>query len=81
MGQFAQSIILRLIQAYSWFISPFLAYNCRFYPTCSQYMVEAIKRFGVCQGGWLGFKRLCRCHPWHAGGDDPVPVRDINTLR
>jgi uncharacterized protein len=81
MGQFTTSIVLKLIQVYRWFISPFLGYNCRFYPTCSQYMMEAIQRFGLRRGGWLGLKRLSCCHPWHAGGHDPVPVRDVNTLR
>ncbi len=46
---------------------------CRFHPTCSEFGYEAIGRFGVVKGGWLTTKRLCRCHPWNAGGNDPVP--------
>ena len=54
-------------------ISPLTPPSCRFTPTCSQYMVEAVLKYGVCEGGWLGFKRICRCHPWGGSGYDPVP--------
>jgi hypothetical protein len=53
-------------------ISPLLPSACRFYPTCSQYMREAVERYGVARGVWMGLRRLARCHPFHAGGFDPV---------
>ena len=48
------------------------AYTCRFYPTCSQYAYEAISKYGVIKGGWMAIKRICKCHPFHPGGYDPV---------
>jgi uncharacterized protein len=62
-----------LIRLYQWTVSPLLGPRCRFYPSCSQYALEALMRFGVLEGGWLAVKRLGRCHPWHPGGFDPVP--------
>jgi uncharacterized protein len=62
-----------LIQLYQWAVSPLLGPRCRFYPSCSQYALEAIERFGVLGGGWLAARRLGRCHPWQPGGFDPVP--------
>ncbi len=69
---FGRALIL-LIRGYRLMISPLLPSACRFYPTCSQYMSEAIETHGAAKGVWLGLKRLCRCHPFHAGGSDPVP--------
>ncbi|TRW15217.1 membrane protein insertion efficiency factor YidD [Glacieibacterium frigidum] len=60
------------IRVYQRVISPLLPPMCRFQPTCSHYMVEAIERHGV-RGAWLGTKRICRCHPWGGEGYDPVP--------
>ncbi|HXY76021.1 MAG TPA: membrane protein insertion efficiency factor YidD [Steroidobacteraceae bacterium] len=62
-----------LIQLYQWTVSPFLGPRCRFYPSCSQYALEAVQRFGVWRGGALAIHRLARCHPFHPGGFDPVP--------
>jgi len=68
-----KTIFIALIRFYQKAISPFLGKNCRFIPTCSQYALEAISRYGVLRGGWLGIKRICRCHPWGKLGYDPVP--------
>lgn len=65
--------ILFLLQAYKTLVSPLLPNACRFYPTCSMYAHEAVHRHGVVKGGWLGLKRISRCHPFHPGGYDPVP--------
>src|SRR5207249_9464 len=62
-----------LIRVYQWTVSPLLGPACRFYPSCSQYAVQALLRFGVVKGGWLALARLSRCHPWHPRGFDPVP--------
>ena len=66
-------LFMALIRFYQKFISPLLGPHCRYQPTCSQYMLEAIGRYGAAKGGWLGLKRLLRCHPWGKGGYDPVP--------
>ncbi|WHF51678.1 membrane protein insertion efficiency factor YidD [Chryseobacterium gotjawalense] len=64
-----------LIKIYQWFISPLLPKNCRYEPTCSQYMIEALKVHGPIKGLWLGSKRIARCHPWGGEGYDPVPPK------
>jgi uncharacterized protein len=61
------------IHLYRWVLSPFLGGQCRFYPSCSTYALEAIDRHGACQGSALAVKRICRCHPWGGAGHDPVP--------
>ncbi len=68
-----QKILMALIKAYQFLISPWLGNNCRFYPSCSCYTHEAISRHGAVTGAWLGVKRICRCHPFCPGGYDPVP--------
>ncbi|MBS99033.1 MAG: membrane protein insertion efficiency factor YidD [Oceanospirillaceae bacterium] len=62
-----------LIKGYQYLISPVLGSNCRFYPTCSQYTLEAIEEHGPLRGTWLGLRRILRCHPLSDGGIDPVP--------
>jgi len=66
-------IFIFLIKLYRTFISPLFPSSCRFTPTCSEYSIEAIKKYGVIKGGWLSVKRISRCHPFHPGGYDPVP--------
>lgn len=70
-----KTLLLLLVRAYQLGISPFLGQNCRFYPSCSAYAVEAIEEHGALKGGLLATRRLCKCHPWHAGGLDPVPKK------
>jgi putative membrane protein insertion efficiency factor len=62
-----------LIRLYQIVISPILGPKCRFTPTCSQYALEAIKKYGIFKGSWLAAKRIARCHPWGGHGYDPVP--------
>ncbi len=66
-------VVLALIKIYQKMISPFLGNHCRFHPSCSTYTIEAVERFGCLRGMWLGAKRICKCHPYHSGGIDPVP--------
>ena len=66
-------VLIALVRFYQYAISPMLGRRCRYFPTCSEYTVDAIQKFGAVKGGWLGAKRICRCHPWHPGGYDPVP--------
>lgn len=67
---------IRLIRAYQQLLSPLLGPRCRFHPSCSQYTLVAIERFGFWKGTWLGLRRLSRCHPLHPGGEDPVPQKN-----
>jgi len=62
-----------VLQLYKKLISPVLPEACRFTPTCSEYTMTAVRRYGTIRGLWMGFKRILRCHPWHPGGHDPVP--------
>jgi len=69
----SRRLLIAAIRGYRYFLSPWLGNQCRFHPTCSQYALTAIERFGALRGGWLALRRLLRCHPWHPGGVDPVP--------
>lgn len=68
-----RAVALALIRFYQAALSPLLGRHCRYHPTCSAYAHEAIARYGFFRGVWLGVRRLSRCHPFHAGGIDPVP--------
>jgi putative membrane protein insertion efficiency factor len=63
--------IIGLVRVYQYTLSPLIGRQCRFEPTCSNYMIGAIAKYGIMRGGWRGVQRICRCHPWHAGGIDP----------
>jgi putative membrane protein insertion efficiency factor len=65
--------MIALLRGYKRFVSPWLPSACRYHPTCSEYMRDAVERYGASRGAWMGVKRLARCHPFHAGGVDLVP--------
>jgi uncharacterized protein len=67
-------LLILLLNGYRRFVSPLLAPRCRFYPSCSAYALEAVQLHGALRGSWLAARRLSRCHPFHAGGLDPVPA-------
>lgn len=75
IGNILKQVLILPIRAYQIFISPLLGQNCRYQPTCSHYMVQAIEEWGIFRGLWLGLKRIARCHPWGSHGADPVPKR------
>ncbi|MCL2199730.1 MAG: membrane protein insertion efficiency factor YidD [Defluviitaleaceae bacterium] len=68
-----KKFLLASLRFYKRFISPALGQRCRFFPSCSEYMYEAVQRYGAAKGFWLGLKRLLRCQPFSKGGYDPVP--------
>jgi uncharacterized protein len=65
--------LIVLIKIYQLIVSPLFPPSCRFSPTCSHYSLEALKKYGILKGTWLGFNRIIRCHPWGGSGYDPVP--------
>ena len=73
IARLPSGLMAGLIRLYQRLLSPLLPAACRFYPSCSQYALEAITRHGALKGGWLAARRLTRCHPFHPGGYDPVP--------
>lgn len=67
-----KQLVLMLIRFYRVAISPLFPATCRYYPSCSAYAQEAVRRYGAVKGGWMAVRRIVRCHPWHPGGFDPV---------
>jgi len=74
-----KTLLLILLRTYKLCISPFLGQNCRFYPSCSDYAAQAIGTHGALKGSALAARRLCKCHPWHPGGVDPVPEKTASS--
>ncbi|MDO4481605.1 MAG: membrane protein insertion efficiency factor YidD [Bacillota bacterium] len=65
-------ILIYIVRGYQIFISPLLPKTCRFYPTCSEYFIQAVRKYGALKGTWLGIKRILKCHPFNPGGYDPL---------
>jgi uncharacterized protein len=78
MRHVAKFVVLRLLRAYKWAISPMFPPSCRYVPTCSEYAMEAVERYGAGRGGWMAAWRLLRCHPFAHGGYDPVVKQNEN---
>ena len=72
MRNIAQFVVIHILQAYKWAVSPMFPPACRYVPTCSEYAMEAVERYGAARGSWLALVRLLRCHPFVKGGYDPV---------
>lgn len=72
-GEAVKAILRALLRFYQYVFRPMLGNNCRFVPSCSDYAMEAIERYGALRGSWMAIRRIGRCHPWHPGGYDPVP--------
>jgi putative membrane protein insertion efficiency factor len=68
----AKFVLLQLLRAYKWGVSPILPPACRYLPTCSEYAMEAVERYGAVHGGWMALSRILRCHPFARSGYDPV---------
>lgn len=73
MIKIINAIFIFPVKVYQYLISPILPQSCRYHPTCSNYMIQAIKEWGPLKGTWLGLKRISTCHPWGGMGEDPVP--------
>ena len=80
LREFAKFVMLQILQAYKWAISPMFAPACRYVPSCSEYAMEAVDRYGALRGGWMALGRLLRCHPLAEGGYDPV-VKSSSSVR
>jgi putative membrane protein insertion efficiency factor len=77
MSHIAKLVTLQLLRAYKWALSPWLPPACRFVPTCSEYAMEAVERYGALRGGWMAFTRILRCHPFARSGYDPVVATPV----
>ena len=75
MGSALSSILIVFVRGYQVLISPWLGSNCRHQPTCSVYMIDALREWGPVRGAWMGLRRIAKCHPWGTSGHDPVPLR------
>ncbi len=75
----AAHIAIGAVRAYQWTIRPVIGANCRFFPSCSDYAIDAVRGHGALRGSSLAARRILRCNPWHEGGYDPVPVCDCRT--
>ncbi len=64
-------LLIVMVRVYQFLLSPLLGRRCRFYPTCSVYFIESVRKYGAVRGSWRGTLRICRCHPWNPGGYDP----------
>jgi putative membrane protein insertion efficiency factor len=73
--QIARKTVLLVLRAYKWALSPMLPPSCRYVPTCSEFAMEAVERYGALRGGWMALARILRCHPFGKGGYDPVVTR------
>lgn len=71
--QLVKKVVIKLIRAYQFLLSPLVGHQCRFFPSCSNYAIEAINKHGSLKGIWLSMKRIGKCHPFHPGGIDHVP--------
>jgi len=72
IGRIIKKIMILMIRFYQLCISPYFPATCRFTPTCSAYFIQALEKYGVFKGSYLGIKRILKCHPWHEGGYDPL---------
>jgi len=72
-----RALLISLVRGYQLIFRPILGSNCRFTPSCSAYALAAVREYGAVRGGYLATRRILRCNPWHPGGDDPVPPRDV----
>lgn len=70
-----KTLLIWLVRGYQIVLSPWMGQSCRFNPTCSNYAIGALKEYGALRGSWMALRRIGKCHPWHEGGEDPVPPK------